>query len=118
MARSPGCGCLTAALIVAASRTVSELSIVAPSTLATSGEPSLVKATRWAPPGSSHVAPDDACRHQLPAAALENARLLGGGSDTRSEIGAGSLFTLRLPVAKPLHGGAGADTGASDDVTQ
>jgi hypothetical protein len=54
----------------------------------------------------------------LPSAALENARLLGGGIDARSEIGAAPRFTLRLPVAKPLHDGAGADTGVTDDVTQ
>jgi signal transduction histidine kinase len=52
------------------------------------------------------------------AIALENARLLGGGIDAWSEIGVGSRFTLRLPVAKPLRGGTGADTGASEDVTQ
>ena len=51
------------------------------------------------------------------AIALENARLLGGGIDAWSEIGAGSRFTLRLPVAKPLHGGADADAGASDDAS-
>jgi two-component system, OmpR family, sensor histidine kinase MtrB len=49
------------------------------------------------------------------AIALENARLLGGGIDTRSEIGAGSRFTLRLPVAKPLLGGGASDAGKSDD---
>ena len=37
------------------------------------------------------------------AIALENARLLGGGIDASSEVGAGSRFTLRLPVAKPLR---------------
>ena len=52
------------------------------------------------------------------AIALENARLLGGGIDARSETGVGSRFTLRLPVAKPLHGGAGADAGAREDVTR
>jgi two-component system sensor histidine kinase MtrB len=35
------------------------------------------------------------------AIALENARLLGGGIDEWSEIGVGSRFTLRLPVARP-----------------
>lgn len=35
------------------------------------------------------------------AIALENARLLGGGIDAWSEIGVGSRFTLRLPVAEP-----------------
>jgi two-component system sensor histidine kinase MtrB len=49
------------------------------------------------------------------AIALENARLLGGGIDASSEVGAGSRFTLRLPVAKPLHTGTGADERESDD---
>jgi signal transduction histidine kinase len=35
------------------------------------------------------------------AIALENARLLGGEIDVSSELGLGSSFTLRLPVAKP-----------------
>ena len=52
------------------------------------------------------------------AIAVENARLLGGGIDAASEIGVGSRFTLKLPVAKPLPGGTGADAGASDDATQ
>jgi two-component system sensor histidine kinase MtrB len=52
------------------------------------------------------------------AIALENARLLGGGIDAWSETGVGSRFTLRLPVAKPLRGGTGADAGASEDVTR
>ena len=37
-----------------------------------------------------------------------NARLLGGRIDAWSEVGAGSRFTLTLPVAKPLRGGRGA----------
>ena len=49
------------------------------------------------------------------AIALENARLLGGGIDASSEVGAGSRFTLRLPVAKPLRAGADADERESDD---
>jgi signal transduction histidine kinase len=49
------------------------------------------------------------------AIALENARLLGGGIDAWSEIGVGSSFTLRLPVAKPLHGGGDADAGEAED---
>jgi two-component system sensor histidine kinase MtrB len=52
------------------------------------------------------------------AIALENARLLGGGIDAWSEPGSGSRFTLRLPVAKPLHGGGDADEGSSDDARQ
>ena len=52
------------------------------------------------------------------AIALENARLLGGGIDAWSEVGAGSRFTLRLPVAKPLRGGTGADADASEDETR
>jgi len=52
------------------------------------------------------------------AIALENARLLGGGIDAWSEIGAGSRFTLRLPVAKPLRDGKDADAGESEDETR
>jgi two-component system sensor histidine kinase MtrB len=52
------------------------------------------------------------------AIALENARLLGGGIDAWSQDGAGSRFTLRLPVAKPLRGGGDADAGASKDTTR
>jgi signal transduction histidine kinase len=36
------------------------------------------------------------------AIAQENARLLGGEIHVRSELGAGSSFTLQLPVAEPL----------------
>jgi len=35
------------------------------------------------------------------AIAQENARLLGGEIQVQSELGAGSSFTLRLPVAEP-----------------
>jgi signal transduction histidine kinase len=52
------------------------------------------------------------------AIALENARLLGGGIDAWSEVGEGSRFTLRLPVAKPLRVGTGADERESDDGTR
>jgi two-component system sensor histidine kinase MtrB len=41
------------------------------------------------------------------AIAQENARLLGGEISVESEPGAGSSFTLRLPVAKPLRAGDG-----------
>jgi two-component system sensor histidine kinase MtrB len=37
------------------------------------------------------------------AIAQENARLLGGEIHVRSELGAGSRFTLQLPVAELLH---------------
>jgi signal transduction histidine kinase len=39
------------------------------------------------------------------AIALENARLLGGDIEVWSEHGAGTRFTLRLPVTESLHGG-------------
>jgi signal transduction histidine kinase len=39
------------------------------------------------------------------AIALENARLLGGDIDVWSERGAGTRFTLRLPVTEPLQAG-------------
>ena len=51
------------------------------------------------------------------AIALENARLLGGEIDAWSEVDTGSRFTLRLPVAKSLRSGTGADAGGNKDAT-
>jgi two-component system, OmpR family, sensor histidine kinase MtrB len=45
------------------------------------------------------------------AIALENARLLGGDIDVSSTVGAGTRFTLRLPVTEPLQGGEEAVSG-------
>ena len=46
------------------------------------------------------------------AIALENARLLQGDIEVRSEPGVGTRFTLRLPVTEPLP--AGEEDVASD----
>jgi two-component system sensor histidine kinase MtrB len=52
------------------------------------------------------------------AIAAEHARLLGGRVDVWSEVGTGSRFTLRLPVAEPLPGGEGAVADGADDGAQ
>jgi signal transduction histidine kinase len=49
------------------------------------------------------------------AIAQENARQLGGEISVWSEVGAGSRFTLTLPVAGPLPGRRGSDTPDGDD---
>ncbi len=49
------------------------------------------------------------------AIALENARLLGGDVEVRSEPGAGARFTLRLPVTQTLPGG-GAGVAGDDQA--
>jgi two-component system sensor histidine kinase MtrB len=45
------------------------------------------------------------------AIAQENAHLLGGTLEVASTPGEGTRFTLRIPVAEPLHDGRGAVTG-------
>ena len=49
------------------------------------------------------------------AIARENARLLGGDIEVRSEPNSGATFTVRLPVDESLHGGDGHDANALDD---
>ena len=52
------------------------------------------------------------------AIAAEHARLLGGRIDVWSEVGTGSRFTLRLPVAEPLPAGEGAVADGAEDGAQ
>jgi signal transduction histidine kinase len=49
------------------------------------------------------------------AIARENARLLGGDVTAGQRPGGGAVFALRLPVAKPLHGGEGAVAPRAQD---
>jgi two-component system sensor histidine kinase MtrB len=49
------------------------------------------------------------------AIAMENARLLGGDIDVRSEVGVGTRFTLRLPVTEPLPAGEPTVSFEPDD---
>ena len=48
--------------------------------------------------------------------ARENARLLGGDVTVATDVGRGSRFTLRLPVAEPLRGGDGSVESPGDDA--
>jgi two-component system sensor histidine kinase MtrB len=48
------------------------------------------------------------------AIAMENARLLGGDIEVRSELGEGSQFRLILPVTEPLRAGEGAVAADTD----
>jgi two-component system sensor histidine kinase MtrB len=50
------------------------------------------------------------------AIAREHARRLGGEVALASEPGRGARFTLRLPVAEPLHAGDGGVTGPGHDT--
>jgi two-component system, OmpR family, sensor histidine kinase MtrB len=49
------------------------------------------------------------------AIAMENARLLGGDIDVRSEAGVGTRFTLHLPVTEPLRAGEPTVSFEPDD---
>lgn len=48
--------------------------------------------------------------------AQENARLLGGEIDVRSEVGIGTRFTLRLPVTEPLPEGDRPVSSVAEDA--
>jgi signal transduction histidine kinase len=48
------------------------------------------------------------------AIAIENARLLGGDIEVRSELGVGTAFRLVLPVTEPLQAGEGGVSPGAD----
>jgi two-component system, OmpR family, sensor histidine kinase MtrB len=52
------------------------------------------------------------------AIAMENARLLGGDIEVRSELGVGTAFRLVLPVTEPLHPGEGGVAPPADHEVQ
>jgi two-component system sensor histidine kinase MtrB len=52
------------------------------------------------------------------AIAMENARLLGGDIEVRSELGVGTAFRLVLPVTEPLQTGEGGVAPPADHEVQ